>query len=184
MTSMALRLWQSWPLGKATHLTSNHVFVVFWFHLRKVSWLNSLCRELVSSFADRKAVGAGLFLPEENLQKHCFIPLKPIEASAWQCLWVHRDRDSPQLKPFLVRLVMTSMRHLGEFVHFYLCAHISAALETFEMSLTHNHRCSEPELDLLFPTWHGCYNMRSTNVPRVHSHCNFTRGPLLFIFSN
>jgi len=53
-------------------------------------------------------------------------------------------------------------------VHFCPCAHISAALETFEMSLTRNHRCSEPKLDQLFPTWHGCYNRRSTNVPRVH----------------
>lgn len=53
-------------------------------------------------------------------------------------------------------------------MHFYLCAHISVAPETFKMSLSHNHRHSEPKLDLLFPTWHGCYNMRSTNVLRVY----------------
>lgn len=41
------------------------------------------------------------------------------------------------------------MRHLGEFVHFYLCAHISAALETFKMSLTHT-------TDVVSQSW-TCY---------------------------
>lgn len=64
------------------HVPGFWSYVVFCFQLRKVSWLNPLCRELISSFAERKEVWAEVFLYEEKLQKYYIIDLKVIEAAA------------------------------------------------------------------------------------------------------
>lgn len=62
------------------------------------------------------------------------------------------------------------MRNSGEKnLCIFLCACISAALETFIASLAPNHGCSEPKLALFFPTWQSCFNTRATNVLRVYS---------------